>query len=464
MLKYIYILTFTFLYVVCIFATEVSTNKSETTYGKVIGTVLDSDGEPLMGVNVFISGTTIGTPSDIEGKFDITNVPVGSYEIVASMVGYKSDKIEVAVSQNKSTEVLFKLKESFYETGSVVVTGTATPYLYEESPVKTEVIPRKLIEQTRSVNLAEALGLQTGLRVENDCQNCNFTQVRILGFEGKYSQILVDGDPVVSSLAGVYALEQFPESMIGQIEVVKGGGSSLYGSGAIAGTINLITQQPQLNRTEIDYNAISLEGIMDHNVNATAELVSDDGKNGAYIFGSIRNRNPYDRNGDGFSELGSISNQSIGFNYFYKPTLNSDLKVSLHRIQETRRGGNDFNLPHHEADISEAVEHLRWGGKVKWVHNLSTSFDYQVFTSVGLLERDSYYGGLGDEDGDGVITDVDRAAALAYYGRSENKTYLTGARANYAIGINKFTAGVEFHSDEIIDNSVKDSRYHIDET
>jgi outer membrane receptor for ferrienterochelin and colicins len=100
------------------------------------------------------------------------------------------------------------------EIGAVVVTGTATPHIYEDMPVRTEVIPQKVIQQKQAINLAQALGMQTGIRVENNCSNCNFSQVRILGFDGKYSQILIDGDPVVSSLAGVYGLDHFPQEMI----------------------------------------------------------------------------------------------------------------------------------------------------------------------------------------------------------------------------------------------------------
>ncbi|MGD8777996.1 MAG: TonB-dependent receptor [Ignavibacteria bacterium] len=441
-----------------------SKKESSATFGEIKGKIKDSNGEGLIGVNVFLQNTALGSATDENGEFNMKNIPIGQYRIIASMVGYESVTKSIEVNTDETTEVDFILRPAFYETGTIVVTGTATQYLYEESPVKTEVIPRKLIEQTKSSNLAEALGLQTGVRIENNCQNCNFTQVRILGFDGKYSQVLIDGDPVVSSLAGVYALEQFPQEMIGQLEVVKGGGSALYGGGAIAGTINIISKRPQLNRTKINYQGQSLEGNLENKLGVMSELVSDNGKTGAFIYGSARNRSDYDRNGDGFSEIGVLTDETVGFNWFFKPEVNNQLNINVHRIHEDRRGGNDFDLPQHEADIAEWLDHLRWGGKVKWEHSFENTFDYSVFYSFSKVDRKSYYGGLVDDDGDGVISETERLAALDFYGFAESFTQSFGGRTNLIIGNQKFTAGVEYYADDLEDNSVKDERYHIDET
>ena len=446
-------------------AKEINSDKNASiVLGSIIGKVTDQNGETLIGVNVFLQNTSIGCATDENGIYQIEKIPIGNYKIIASMVGFESISKSVDINDDKTLEIDFTLRPSFYETSTIVVTGTASQYLYEDSPVKTEVVPRKLIEQTKSSNLAEALGLQTGVRVENDCQNCNFTQVRVLGFDGKYSQILIDSDPVVSSLAGVYALEQFPQEMIGQLEIVKGGGSALYGGGAIAGTINIISQKPQLNRTKVSYDGRSLAGELENKIGIMSELVSDDGKTGAYLFGSARTRNPYDRNNDGFTELGKLTDETIGFNWFYKPIINSQLNISLHRIHEERRGGNDLELPQHEADIAEWLDHLRWGGKVKWKHSISSLFDYSAYYAFSKLERDSYYGGLSDEDGDGLFSESERIAALDFYGNTKSNTHMMGARSNLVIGNQMFTAGFDYYIDNLKDNSVKDARYHIDET
>ena len=440
-----------------------TTNPSIAT-GTLTGKIISDENAPLVGVNVIIKNTTIGAATDEHGFFTIKNIPVGNYDVIVSMVGYKSESVKVYIIKDQSAHFDLKLKQSFYEAGSVVVTGTVNPYLFEESPVKTEVVPAKLIERSKSINLADALGFQTGVRVENDCQNCNFTQVRILGFEGKYSQILIDGDPVVSTLAGVYALEQFPKEMIGQLEIVKGGGSALYGAGAVAGTINLRTQRPQLNRARVSYLANSLSGDMDHSGSAIAELISDDGIAGAYVFGSLRDRHQYDRNGDGYSELGKLSAKSFGINAFYKPFNTGEITLGIHRIYEDRRGGNDFDLPKHEADIAEALEHYRWGGKLKWEHTVNSQINYNMYVSFSTLKRDSYYGGLGDLDEDGEITDIDRQLAMNFYGEAKNNTYVTGLQGNYILGDNRITAGFDYSYDDLEDQSVHNDHYHLSNT
>lgn len=109
------------------------------------------------------------------------------------------------------------------------------------------VVDSKVFESANANNLAQGLVFQPGVRVENNCQNCGFNQVRINGLDGRYSQILIDSRPIMSALAGVYGLEQIPTNMIDRVEVVRGGGSALFGSSAIAGVINIITKEPTTN-------------------------------------------------------------------------------------------------------------------------------------------------------------------------------------------------------------------------
>ncbi len=433
-------------------------NRTSSVRGTIKGEVTSIDGEKLIGANVFLKNTNIGTITNKQGQFEIPNVPVGKYGLIISMMGYKSHTSEVMIEKDKELQINAELNTAFYETGSVVITGTTTPYLYEESPVKTEVIPRKLIEQTRSTNLAEALCLQTGVMVENDCNNCNFTQVRILGFEGKYSQILIDGDPVVSSLGGVYGLEHYPQEMIEQIEIVKGGGSALYGGGAVAGTINMKTRRPWFNRSKVNFSGSSIDGSYDQEVGALAEIVSEDNKSGFFIFGSTRNRDSYDRNGDGYSELGVLKNETIGVNGFLKPWEGTDIQISFHRIFEERRGGGDFDKPVHEAGIAEWTQHFKWGGKLKWNHQISSLLEYKVNFAFSLLERDSYYGGLSGN------TEEERLEALNYYGFSDNPLYTADVQLKYILGSHALTFGTQYDYDKLTDESVSSEAYHIAET
>ncbi len=378
---------------------------------KLAGRVIDKNtGEPLAGANIIIKNSNIGTSSDINGNFVINKIPFSEFQLIISMMGYETYNFYFNEEITNTENIVIELKPTLLEIGTVVVTGTNTKQLYENSPVRIEIIPKKLISQQNACNLAQALGLQTGLIVENDCNNCNFTQVRILGFDGKYSQLLIDGDPVISSLGAVYGLEHYPQEMIEQIEIVKGGGSSLYGGGAIAGTINMITRRPSFNEIKIYYRGNSIDGSIDNQLGAIAEVVSDNNKSGFYVFGSTRYRNSYDRNGDGYSELGKLKNETIGFNGYLKPLENSELQLSFHHIVEDRRGGGDFDKPVHEASIAEWTNHSKWGGKFKWNQKINSFFDYKINYAFSLLKRDSYYGGLIED------TPEARLQELKYYG------------------------------------------------
>ena len=127
---------------------------------------------------------------------------------------------------------------------NVVVTGTKTEKAIDMSAVRTEVIAREDIEKYGACNLYRILDGTPGIRMEQQCNNCNFSLLRMSGLEGGYAKILIDGVPVYSGLAGVYGMQQIQASLIERIEIVRGAGSALYGSDAIAGVINVITRRP----------------------------------------------------------------------------------------------------------------------------------------------------------------------------------------------------------------------------
>jgi len=423
----------------------------------VSGKVTDSDGKPVIGANVYFSATTFGSAADVDGKYQISGITPGAYTIFVSAIGFEKIEKEIILTLNNKYDFNFTLRPALLEMGSVVVTGTSTPHLYENVPVKTEIIPACLIEQKKSVNLAGALSLQTGVSVENECNNCNFTQVRILGFDGKYTQILIDGDPVISSLGGVYGLEHYPSEMISQIEIVKGGGSALYGAGAIAGTVNLRTRRPSFNNSRVSYLINSVDGNTDQQIGAVAEIVNNNSTSGVFVFGSTREREAYDRNGDGLTELGKLNNETIGFNFFNRPMQNGELTISFHRIHEERRGGGGLDRPIHEAPIGEWTEHLKWGGKLKWEHSVYKKFDYNAHYSFSFLTRDSYYGGLPDN------SDEARLKALNSYGYSKNPLHVAGLQGNFYAGFHTISAGMQFFYDKLEDKSVSTSDYNIDQ-
>ena len=163
------------------------------------------------------------------------------------MVGYKINKKPVTLKAGETVEVKFELEEEFIRVDEVVITGTKTFKRQTDNAVIVGVMDAKTIENVAAKTVSESLNFQPGLRMETDCQTCNYSQLRMNGLGGAYSQILVNSRNVFSPLTGLYGLEQMPAEMIERIEIVRGGGSALYGSSAIGGTVNIITKTPQRN-------------------------------------------------------------------------------------------------------------------------------------------------------------------------------------------------------------------------
>ena len=197
------------------------------------------------------------------------------------------------------------------------------------------------------------------MRVENDCQNCGFTQVRINGLDGHYSQILMNSRPVFSALAGVYGLEHIPANMIDRVEVMRGGGSALFGSSAVGGTINIITKDPLSNSAQVSHtlSSIGITGALDNNTTMNASVVTDNNKAGIFIYGQSRYRDSYDDNKDGFSEVAQIKSQTLGARTFIRTSDDTKLTLEYHNTHEYRRGGDQLDQPPHMAMIAEEVDH-----------------------------------------------------------------------------------------------------------
>lgn len=175
---------------------------------------------------VLIVGSGQGTVSNEEGQFELKNLPAGKYTLRVSAVGYKTQEKEIEVNKDFTAVVHFQMQEESFMTDEVVVSANRNEVSRKAAPVVVNVMSTKLFEMVNSTDLAKTLNYQSGLRVENNCQNCGFPQVRINGLEGPYSQILINSRPIISALSGVYGLEQIPVNMIERVEVVRGGGSA----------------------------------------------------------------------------------------------------------------------------------------------------------------------------------------------------------------------------------------------
>ena len=248
----------------------------------IVGHILDKKtGEHLSFINVFLKGTTIGTSTDATGHYYLKNLPEGKYTLVMKTLGFKTVEKPIILKKGKTLEINFEAEEDLVSLDGVVVSANRNETTRRLAPSLVNVLDSKTFETTHATSLADGLNFQPGVRVENNCQNCGFQQVRINGLEGPYTQILVDSRPIFSALTGVYGLEQIPANMIERVEIMRGGGSALFGSSAIAGTINIITKEPLRNSAQISHSLTMIGGDRpDNNTTINASLVTDDHKAG----------------------------------------------------------------------------------------------------------------------------------------------------------------------------------------
>ena len=367
---------------------------------------------------ILIVGTDKGTTSNEVGQFEFRNLKPGRYTLRVSAIGYKTQEKSVEVNTQYTTLLHFQLEEESYMTDEVVVSANRNEVKRRDAPVVVNVMSAKLFEMVNSTDLAKTLNFQSGLRVENNCQNCGFPQVRINGLDGPYSQILINSRPIISALSGVYGLEQIPTNMIERVEVVRGGGSALFGANAVGGTINIITKDPINNSFQFGSTLSTTdEGSWEQVMNGNVSLVAKDNSYGIALYETYRNRNPYDRDGDGFSELGKLNMNTFGFRAYYRPTHFSRINLEYHTTNELRRGGNKFDLQPHETDITEQTRHVINSGGIsydlfwkEYKHKLS------FYGSMQHTDRNSYYGAQQDPNAYGKTKDLTWVAGGMYVG------------------------------------------------
>ncbi|WP_154853203.1 TonB-dependent receptor [Cyclobacterium xiamenense] len=416
--------------------------------GTIHGLVSSPEG-PLVQATILVVDTDFGAVADFEGRFTIRNLPAGDYKLQIRAVGYATTTADVTVEAGKTTVVERMINEDRFGLNEVVVSSSRYELSKEDAPSLVSVVGSKLLQATQSLSMVEGLSYQPGVRVEANCQNCGFTQLRMNGLEGPYSQILVNSRPIFSTLTGVYGLEMIPANVIERVEVVRSGGSALYGSNAIAGTVNVITKDPVENNWQIGSNIGLLRGeVPDQSTNFNASVVSEDLNSGVTFYGMRRDREGFDADGDGFTELVSLNNLTFGAKAFFKASEYSKLTLDINAIEEFRRGGDQLDLAPHLADIAEQLDHSILNAGLTY-DRFSKDKRTKVSTYGSMLTgtRRSYYGGLGGER-----TLADSLAATNAYGLTDDFAGVLGSQITHNFnGSTTFVAGMEYQGNAVED-------------
>lgn len=389
------------------------------------GRVVDGTGGVLPGAVVTVRSSGLSATSGPDGVFCLRGLADAVHTVDVALEGFAPRRMPLPAGTAEPAVVV--LQPSL--RSEVVVTATRTSRHLGDVPIRTEVISRDLVVRSGARTLADAVEYTTGVRVENNCQNCNFSQIRLLGLDGPYTQILVDGQPVVSSLAQVYGIEQIPARMIERIEVVKGGGSALYGPGAVGGVVNIIPREPSRSGGLLEVRSDTFGATANVSLNGSGDWVSADRRTFVTAFGQVDRVSPVDVNGDGFTEVSRRRMHATGVRV-NRYELDGRAKLTLDgtHVQEHRRGGDALRLPPHEALIAEAIDSRRLALSGTWFHSVSRRFDYRITGSSADADRDSYYGTGRDPNA---------------YGASGSRVSVVDSQLNHYLGRHTISWGAQ---------------------
>jgi outer membrane receptor for ferrienterochelin and colicins len=413
---------------------------------------ITSEGVEVPFATIILKDSGVWVSSNEDGLYKFEKLKMGYHQIIASSLGMIKKKLDIDIKEGLNV-IDIDLKPSIYNLDQVVVTGTKTFKRRTQSPVIVNVIDSRQLENVQACNLAEGLKFQPGLRVETDCQTCNFTQLRMNGLTGGYSQILINGRAIFSPLTGLYGMEQIPANMIDIIEVVRGGGSSLYGSSAIGGIVNVITKIPTINNYSLGYDFSIINGdTQDKVISGNATVISGNKNSGATFFVNNRNRGWYDHNGDNFSELPSLRDNTFGATLFLLPSKNQKLEANLGSIHEYRYGGEMIDgIPHFSMQSEERVHDVLLGNLDYQINFNDSRSSFIAYLAAQQTNRTHYTG---------IRPEIGSAADIIHlenppYGTSLNTTKQAGIQINHTInkffGPNVLTIGSEVVADDVMD-------------
>ncbi len=304
------------------------------------GVIQDSEKNPLPGITIYLKETNQTIYSNKKGGFKSDSLP-------------KDSKVNLVIKQNKwllrdsciqispsQQEIIITLGSQEKTLKEIVITGNLRETGKDDSPVNTDIITPKFLQKTGSVNLLEAASFVNGVRPQINCNVCSTGDIHINGQEGPYTLVLIDGMPIISGLSSVYGLSGIPVGMIEQVEVIKGPASSIYGSEAMGGVINIITKKATLSpKFSFDYFGTNYQ---EHNLESGMRFNL---KNSRHISGisSFWYNKPYDINNDGFTDIALQKRISI-----------------FHKIDNEQKNGKKVSI------AGRYLYEDRWGGQMNW--------------------------------------------------------------------------------------------------
>jgi outer membrane receptor for ferrienterochelin and colicins len=393
---------------------------------------ITADMEAVPYVNISIKNTSIGASSNLDGIYTLKNLSKGSYVVIASILGFQTYQKRVVLSEEGDYILDINLIPTSENLDDVVVSGTLKPVSRLESPVPVEVYSPAFLKQNPTANIFEALSNINGVRPQINCNVCNTGDIHINGLEGPYTLVLIDGMPIVSGLGTVYGLSGIPNSLIAQIEVVKGPASSLYGSEAVGGLINVITKHPPLAPELVVDGFLTSWG--EYNLDIGSKIALGDKTTLLLGVNYFNYDTPIDNNNDNFTDV-TLQNRISVFQ-----------KWNLQRSKQ-----REFSL------AGRFLYEDRWGGEMQWTPE---------FRGTDILYGESIYTTRWELLGKYQLpVDIPMMFTFSYTDHNQNSVYGTlPYLAQQRIGFGQLTWGPQLQYHDLLFGAAMRYNYYDDNT
>ena len=359
-------------------------------YGTLKGEVL-VDNEGLALVNVSLQNTSFGVVTAEDGSFIIRDIPAGEYTLKVGYVGFAPHTERIAITAGNTNTLRITLQEDQVSLEDVVVSGTMKEVSKLNSPVPVEVYSAQFFKSNPSPSIFESMQNVNGVRPQLNCNVCNTGDIHINGLEGPYTMVLIDGMPIVSGLSTVYGLTGIPQALIERVEIVKGPASTLYGSEAVGGLINLITKKP--SNAPIFTADVFTTSWAELNADIGVKLNAGDKASSLLGLNYFRYQNPIDNNGDGFTDLTLQDRISVFNKWNFKRKDSRVFSLAGRYVYEDRWGGEmNWNTENRGGDevYGESIYTSRW--EIFGVYQLPVKEKVDFQFSANQHDQNSVYG------------------------------------------------------------------------
>lgn len=413
-----------------------------------IKVVTELENEPLFGATVYFKKLEKGEATNAEGIVEFSGIPNGIHEVTISFLGFKILETKITVPSNRL--LIFKLIEEGNELDAIVLQSTRSTRTVKKIPTRIEFIGAEELGEKaimNPTNISMVLRESTGIQMQQTSLSSGNTNIRIQGLDGRYTQLLRDGFPLYSGFSSGLSILQIPPLDLKQFEIIKGSSSTLYGGGAIAGLVNMISKTPEED-PNFDIMLTQTQAL-----GSTANIFYSqrNEKFGFTLYGSGHYQKAYDPENDEFSNLPKTASISFNPKLFYYPSDKTTLWFGLNGTYDNRVGGDIQGIERGQNGIHQYIEEnnsKRLSSQLVYETQLNSVSSFNVKNSISIFDRSLVVPNLTFEG-----NETNTFSEITYNRES--------AKTDWIIGANLYTSNFDENDSAPLQRDQRDITYGV---